>query len=71
MKIIGFIVKRWIQKRYGKLCKYYIPGCGTCDAWLSYYYLFEEDKVTWDSLIDNWVPLDREIDPDWLVGVEE
>lgn len=37
-------VREYVIKNFGKRCKSCAVGCPTCEAWRSFYYLFESDN---------------------------
>ena len=49
-------VKNHIKKHFGEQCKSFDFGCPSCQAWLSYYYLFEMgyDKLKFDNKTARW-----------------
>lgn len=60
-RLLKWLLKRYIRREYGERCKSFDFGCGLCQAWLSYYYLFT-DKPQWDEKRGQWYlePLDTE-----------
>lgn len=48
------MVSKYIQKHYGRGCEEFDEICGECMAWLCYYYLFDIDKLEWDTEEQRW-----------------
>ena len=43
VRVVKKAMYKWIEKFWGKRCKEYQEGCGTCEAWKAYDFLFQFD----------------------------
>ena len=59
------IVRDWVRVHWGKRCKAYARGCGVCDAWVAYDFLFNIESLKLDHETGFWYPRDIPLEEGW------
>ena len=44
-------MEEFVNKKWGKRCSKYCPGCGICEAWVAFYTIFnisDAEELAWE-----------------------